>query len=57
MTYIIQIIEHGTGRIEKEFAPITSERRADKIDDGVNINLDHTRFYTVIKNTEEETTP
>ena len=58
MTYIIQIIEYGTGRIEKEFEPIASEHMADKVDNGVNINLDHERFYTLIKNTEEkETTP
>jgi len=57
MTYIIQIIEYGTGRIVKEFEPLTSERMADRVDNGVNINLDHARFYTVIKNTEEETTP
>jgi len=57
MPYIIQIIEYGTGRIAKEFEPITSERMADKVDNGVNINLNHERFYTLIKNTEEETTP
>jgi len=57
MTYIIQIVEHATGRIAKEFEPIASEHMADKVDNGVNINLDHERFYTLIKNTEEETTP
>ena len=52
--YIIQIIESATGEIVKEFEPQSSEHNADRVNRGVNINLDHERFYTRIKNTEEK---
>jgi hypothetical protein len=26
-----------------------NERKADRVDDGININLDHDKYFTVIK--------
>ena len=43
--WYVQIIEHATDVVVEEMGPFT-ERKADKVDDGANINLDHERFYT-----------
>jgi hypothetical protein len=43
---IVQYAEEGEDeKVVKRSGP-HSERRADKIDDGLNINLNHERFYT-----------
>jgi len=47
MTYLIKIMEHGKDEPEKIFTA-SSERSADRIDSGININLNHERFYTII---------
>lgn len=43
---IVVIAQKGTGKVVKEF-DVTgwSERRADKLMDGMSINLDHDRYY------------
>ena len=46
--FVVQIIETATGEVEKQFGP-TYERRAEKIEDGVSINLNHEAFHTEIK--------
>ena len=43
--FVVTIVETETGEIVKTFDPC-SERRANKIEDGASINLDHTRFHT-----------
>lgn len=48
MKYIVQIIEHRTEKVIKEIECPT-ERKAEKIDDGVNINLNHENYYTKIR--------
>jgi len=45
---VIEIIEYETGNVVKKVKGGESLRRACKIDDGLNINLDHSRFYTRI---------
>ena len=52
--YYVQILSFDNDRLIKEFGP-TNERRADKIDDGLNINLDHNKYYTII--TQKQTNP
>lgn len=47
--WVVQIIEYATKKVVKEFKPQVSEHLADKLDRGVNINLDHERFYTLVK--------
>jgi hypothetical protein len=43
--FVVQIKNNETDEIEYQSKPC-SERRADKIEDGMNINLDHEHFYT-----------
>jgi hypothetical protein len=45
MSYLIEVIEYATGQPLKYIWAMT-ERRADKVDAGLNINLDHERFFT-----------
>lgn len=45
MAIRIEVVDRETEQAVKVFAP-THERRAEKIEDGVNINLNHERYYT-----------
>lgn len=45
--FIVQIIEDETGKIEYQSKP-TSHRRAEKIEDGMGINLNWEQFSTRI---------
>lgn len=51
MTYIVKVIKFENNEVVKEI-PCSSERQADRVDDGLNINLDHEKFYTVIEEVE-----
>lgn len=44
MTYV-EIVSYNDGTVQSRRGP-SSERRADRIDDGLNINLNHEQFYT-----------
>ncbi len=46
--YKVEIREYETGHIVK-VSPAHRLRRAEKLEDAYNINLDHTRYYTLIK--------
>lgn len=48
--YFVEIVEHATGKVERRMGPM-SERKADKVDTGANINLDHERYFTRIVET------
>ena len=52
MKYYVEIVEFGTKEIVKRIE-CKSERQADKVDNGANINLNHDKYYTRIV-TEEE---
>lgn len=43
--YYVEIVEHGTGTVVKRMGPM-AEQKADRVEGGVSINLDHERFYT-----------
>lgn len=43
----VEIVEYVTDRVEKRMGPM-SDRKAERVDNGANINLDHERFYTRI---------
>jgi hypothetical protein len=45
MLYVAQIVDGNTDEIVRSSAP-TDLRRAEKIEDGMNINLNHERFFT-----------
>jgi len=51
--YRVIILNHENDKIEKKFDWENSERIANKLDDGVNRNLDHDKYYTEIQ--EEKT--
>ncbi len=40
MKWIVEIVEYDTGRIERAI-DCESARRAERVEDGVNINLNH----------------
>ena len=44
--WVVRIIEYETRKVVKTFKPEATERAAERLDRGVNINLDHERFYT-----------
>ena len=46
--YYVEIIEYKSEEVVKCMGPM-SEHKADRVDDGVNINLNHEEFYTLIK--------
>lgn len=45
--FVVQIVEDETGKIEYQSKP-THRRRAEKIEDGMGINLDWAHFSTRI---------
>lgn len=47
MSWRVEIIKRATGDVVKSF-PCASVQRADKMARGLEINLDHARFYTAI---------
>lgn len=53
MNYYVRIIDLETGAVEKEMGPM-SERRAEKVADGVSINLDHDRFSVTVEPEESD---
>lgn len=44
----VEVVEYATQKVVKTLKA-ESERMAERLDSGVNRNLDHTRFYTRIK--------
>jgi len=48
MTWTVEIRRHNDDGVEKVFGPYDHEAWAERIDDGLNINLNHEVFYTVI---------
>ena len=47
-TYKIKVISATTGEVVKTFETVT-ERAAERVDRGLNINMDHSDYYTVIE--------
>jgi len=46
--WIVQIVEYESKQVVKIFKPQATEHAADRLDRGVNINLDHERFFTEV---------
>ena len=51
--YYVEIIEHKTEKVIKRMGPM-SARKAEKVDGGANINLDHEHYYTMIRSVDDE---
>ena len=47
MKYYIEVVEYESGEVVSRMEA-SSEREAEKIDRGVNINLNHENYYTRI---------
>lgn len=45
--FYVQIRTFDDEKIVKEMGPF-SEQKAEKVDEGVNINLNHDEYYTII---------
>ncbi len=45
--FYVKIVKYGTEEVVKRMGPM-SERQADKVDSGVNINLNHEEYFTRI---------
>ena len=52
--FVVQIVEDSTGNVVYESRP-TSERRAERIEDGLGINLDWEHFSTRVVEEDEVT--
>lgn len=50
-THEVAVVEHETERTVKTIK-VQSERLAEKVDEGLNINLDHRHYYTEIRTLE-----
>ncbi len=45
MDYYVEVVKFGSDEIVRKLGPFT-ERKAEKVDIGLNINLNHEEFYT-----------
>jgi len=48
MKYYVEIVEFSTDAVIKRLGPESSEHNADRLDRGVNINLNHRDYFTRI---------
>lgn len=48
-TFDVCIVNSQTGSVEKRLTGAACHRHAEKIQRGVNINLDHAKFHTEIR--------
>ena len=46
--YYVEIIKYGESEETVEKIGPMSERKAERVDSGVNINLNHEEYYTII---------
>lgn len=53
--YYLEVISYGTGEVVERF-DVTgqTERQIDKLDNGVNANLNHEEYYTTVSTYETE---
>jgi len=54
--YEIEIIEYATGEVVKTI-PCVSIREAERVDGGVNVNLNYDEYYTLIKSSATDQRP
>lgn len=52
--HFVDVIEYESGKTVKSLGPY-SERQAEKADSGVNRQLNHADFYTIIRAARKET--
>ncbi len=51
----IDIIEHSTGNVVEQIdVSGRSDRQVERVDNGININMNHEMYYTLISDTKKE---
>ena len=50
--WVVQILDHQKNVVKE--IECSSERKAERVDDALQINLDHDNYYTAIIEKEEE---
>jgi len=50
--YRIEVVEYETDEVVRTLDGGVSEKHAEKVDDGLNRNLNHERFYTRLMETD-----
>ena len=53
MKYYLSIISYEPDAAVRVLGPIEGERKADRVEAGVNINLNHDQYYSVIESDDE----
>ena len=51
--YYVKIAETATGKVEKRMGPM-SEGKADRVERGASINLDHAEYHIDVEEIEAE---
>ena len=51
--YYVQIVEEKTGEVAKSMGPMSWEK-AEKVENGANINLNHEEYFTRIVDAEKQ---
>ncbi len=51
--FCIEIVAYADGKVMKEMGPYATHKIAERIDDGLNRNLNHERFFTRIVSAAE----
>jgi hypothetical protein len=46
MKYYVEIVDYETGEVVKRFGPVPTERQADRVEGGIEINLNHEKYFT-----------
>jgi hypothetical protein len=52
MKWFVEVVEHGAEEKIAKLIECDSERAAERVERGVNINLNHERFFTRLKEGE-----
>ena len=52
--YFVEIVEYETDEVALRLGPEINERQAERLERGMNINLNHDRFFTRIDEVEDD---
>ena len=56
--YLVEVVEHATGKVVRRIGdPPMPESKADRVMSGIDINLNHERFYSRVVAVKPEVTP
>ena len=52
--WVVEVYRFDNGEVVQRIGPYKTERQADKVDDGINVNLNHDAYYTLVLPTRAE---